>query len=171
MLGIVLGSPRLESIEWHSCIEIGNHNRTVATTELQRCLERSMPRVAFLACNINSTGGAALMTVLRNAKPSVAMEILLLNNAVGASALRVIVANGLTSSQAKAAAFAKAAAGGAFSGLDAATFEKLQAVLGKNDPSLTALKARTVTPAKQGYAEVALPDFANPAGFPSLSPR
>ena len=58
-------------------------------------------------------------------------------------ALRVIVANGLTSSKEKAAAFAKAAAGGAFSGLDAATFEKLQAVLGGNDPALKSLMEQT----------------------------
>lgn len=58
-------------------------------------------------------------------------------------ALRVIVMNGLTSSKTKAAAFAKAAAGGAFPGIDAATFEKLQVILGDKNPSLISLMEDT----------------------------
>lgn len=54
-------------------------------------------------------------------------------------ALRAIVANGLTSTKEKAAAFAKATAGGAFAGLDAATLEKFQTILPADDPSLAAL--------------------------------
>ena len=58
-------------------------------------------------------------------------------------ALRTIAIDGLTSSKEKAAAFAKAAAGGAFTGLDAGVFEKLIAVLGSKDPSLASLMEKT----------------------------
>ncbi len=58
-------------------------------------------------------------------------------------ALRTIAVDGLTSSKEKAAAFAKAAAGGAFTGLDAGVFEKLIAVLGREDTSLASLMAKT----------------------------
>ena len=58
-------------------------------------------------------------------------------------ALRVIISNGLTSSKEKAAAFAKAAAGGAFAELDAATLEKFQMILGADDPSLVTLMKHT----------------------------
>ena len=58
-------------------------------------------------------------------------------------ALRTIAVDGLTSSKEKAAAFAKAASGGAFPGLDAGAFEKLIAVLGREDASLAALMEKT----------------------------
>jgi putative membrane-bound dehydrogenase-like protein len=58
-------------------------------------------------------------------------------------ALRVIVANGLTSSKEKTAAFAKAAASGAFAELDTATLEKFQTILGAADPSLVTLLKNT----------------------------
>ncbi len=58
-------------------------------------------------------------------------------------ALRVIVMNGLTASKDKAAAFTKAAVGGAFPGIDAATFEKLQTVLGDQDAALKTLMEQT----------------------------
>ena len=58
-------------------------------------------------------------------------------------ALRTITVDGLTSSKEKAAAFAKAASGGAFPGLDAGAFEKLIAVLGRADASLAPLMEKT----------------------------
>ncbi len=58
-------------------------------------------------------------------------------------ALRTIAIDGMTSSKEKAAAFAKSAAAGSFQGLDAGVFEKLNAVLGSKDPSLTALMEKT----------------------------
>jgi putative heme-binding domain-containing protein len=58
-------------------------------------------------------------------------------------ALRAIVANGLSSSKEKASAFAKAAAGGAFAGLDFATLEKFQTILGADDVALVTLMKQT----------------------------
>ena len=55
------------------------------------------------------------------------------------AALRMLVVDGLTSSKTKAGLFAKAASEGEFEGLDPAALEKLQAVLGAEDPSLLAL--------------------------------
>ncbi len=58
-------------------------------------------------------------------------------------AIRTITVDGLTSSKEKATAFAKAASGGAFPGLDAGAFEKLIAVLGRDDASLATLMEKT----------------------------
>ena len=58
-------------------------------------------------------------------------------------ALRTIAVDGLTSSKEKASVFAKAASGGAFPGLDAGAFEKLLAVLGREDVMLAALMEKT----------------------------
>lgn len=72
-----------------------------------------------------------------------AVEMLAARWAKFPGALKTIAIDGMTSSREKAAAFAKAAAGGSFAGLDAGVFEKLIAVLGSKDPSLASLMEKT----------------------------
>lgn len=58
-------------------------------------------------------------------------------------ALRSIAIDGMTSSKAKAEAFAKEAAAGKFQGLDGGAYERLILVLGERDPSVVELLSKT----------------------------
>ncbi len=59
------------------------------------------------------------------------------------AALRAMAVDGMTSSREKATAFVRLAANGDFADLGAEVFEKLAAVLGNSDPTLSSLMAKT----------------------------